>query len=82
MSLTTQDKADLRVMMHDVVHEVIAQEVTPRFTKLEDQNSKIIMKMDANHTVVMRHLLETKRQVGDMQKDLTTFKEGIAAAAR
>jgi hypothetical protein len=75
MSLSKQDKEDLRVMMKGVVHEVIAEEVTPRFAKLES-------KIDANHSVAVRHLLEVKGQVGSLHKDLTTFNEAIAAAAR
>jgi len=83
MALTKQDKEELRLMMRAeirtevrvAVKEVVAEEVTPRFDRLE-------AKITGNHTVVMNHLLVIKQQNGSLQKEFTQFKEGIAKAAR
>lgn len=74
MSLTKQDKEDIRGIMH----EVINAEVTPRFDKLEH---KLSNKIDGYHTVNVRHHLETRKMIGDLQQSHDRLREGIRSAA-
>lgn len=74
MSLTKQDKDDIRGIMH----EVIEAEVTPRFEKLE---RKLSSKIDGYHTINVKHHLETRKMIGDLQQSHDRLREGLRSAA-
>ena len=71
MSLTKQDKEDIK----GIVREVVTEVVDPRFEKLE-------RKMDAYHTVTINHHLETRSMIGKITKDHSDPKEKLAKAVR
>jgi hypothetical protein len=77
MSLTKQDKVDIK----NIVQDVVAESVTPRFDKLETKVTNLDTKVSNNHTIVINHILATKKEASDTQQDFTKFKESIAQAA-
>lgn len=74
MSLTKQDKEDIRGIVKEVVEEV----VDPRFEGLE---KRLTDKMASYHTVNVRHHLETRKMIGDLKQSHDKLREGLRAAA-
>lgn len=74
MNLTATDMQSIKL----VVKEVIAEDVTPRFQKLE---TRLEAKIDRNHAVNIRYHLETRKLLADHIQKYDRFREDIARAA-
>ncbi len=70
MSLTATDMQSIK----SIVKEVIAEDVMPRFQKLET-------KIDRNHTLNIHYHLETRKLLADHIQKYDRFREDIARAA-
>ena len=70
MSLTTQDKEDIK--------NIVIEVVDPRFDKLE---RKLGAKIDSHHTINVNHHLETRTMVGDLHQDQTQLREGMRSSS-
>ena len=69
MSLTKQDKEDIK--------NIIIEVVDPRFEKLE---RKLSSKIDGYHTINVEHHLETRKIIGDLQQSHDRLREGLRSA--
>lgn len=92
MSLTTQDKADITL----ILETIIDAKVSPRFIKLEakftqgltDLDTKLTgkidrlaNKVDAHQAVNIKHHLETRKAIGGLNQNYDNLKDGLKAAA-
>ena len=78
MSLDAQDMKAIKDVVNEVVHDVVAKEVTPRFGTLQTSLEK---KMDRNHAVNLRYHLETQKMIADQAQKNNRFRENLTKAA-
>ena len=77
MSLTKADMKAIKEVVTDVVHDVIAKEVSPRFDALQSNLEK---KMDRNHAVNLQYHLETHKLISDQAQKSDRFRESLTKA--